>query len=822
MTAFLATYRLQLRPGFGFLQAAAVVPYLADLGISTLYSSPILAARTGSTHGYDVTDPTRLNPEFGSDADFRALCASLHGRGMTLLVDIVPNHMAASHENPWWYDVLARGRASRYARFFDIDWDAGEGKVVLPPLGRPLHEAIAAGELHADTHDGSPALRYFDRVFPLAEGTSPISSLADVLAAQHYTLIHWKEANRHTNYRRFFDIADLVAIRVEDDSVFDATHAFLLSLVRDGFISGLRIDHIDGLRDPRAYLERLAAALRQASPTNPPQIWVEKILSEGESLPESWPVGGTTGYEFANAATRLLVDPDGFFVLEQNARASLELPAWEDTLFRAKREVLHTLFAPDIARTLRPFSRNPDGPLREALIATTAALDVYRTYIEDSPSPADRLHITRAFARAADTLGLDKSFATLRSLMLDHPAGTPAAREFIARWQQLSGPAMAKGCEDTALYRYPVLTALNEVGGTPTLAGDAVTAFHALNARTTSFPLLATSTHDTKRSEDARARLAVLSECPHDWVKFLGRWTITAEPPPGGPTPIAPEHQWPLFQATLAIWPSTRADLALQTRLTDLLIKAARESKRHTSWLDPNADYEHHCRAFVAHLFGDRGQPFRSDLDCLVHRIDIAAAVNSLTQLILKVASPGIPDFYQGCELWMRTLVDPDNRAPVDFDPRQSMLADLSNDTPSLTDLLRSWPDGRLKLFATHRALRWRRAHADTLTGGGYAPLTVHGDHARRVIAFARSHNDSTVIAAAPRLVLSLCHGDSWPLGSRWGNTTIHLPAKTARSWHNALDETTTTAADTGLRVADLFRAFPGALLSPAPHATHQ
>ena len=522
-----ATYRVQLHQGFGFSDALRIVPYLAKLGISHLYVSPLTVARPGSTHGYDVIDPTRLNPELGTGEDFDRLTAVLAARDMGLVLDIVPNHMAVSVDNPWWRDVLANGRASRYANFFDIDWESEGGKIVLPILDRSLNQAIADGEVSYD----SVSLKAGGTRFPVAPGTNG-NEIRSVLEQQYYRLSFWREDT--PNYRRFFEIDDLIGVRVEDDTVFEATHALYFRLLAEGKVQGLRVDHIDGLRDPAAYLHRLRTRATEAAGFVP-YIVVEKVLAPGEELPADWPVSGSTGYDWLGVANGLLVDGRGMPGLDRAYNGFIRgSTSFGDIVYGRKRAVLQSRFQREIRSLASNLaaavdSRISEGAAAEAIIELSACLPVYRTYITPAGTTRQNAQYIEDAARQALGRGAHaESIEALHSLLM-RANDDPKALEFAMQWQQLTGAAMAKGLEDSAFYRYNRLISLNEVGGH---AGAATqTEFHRfLRCRSTKQPhsMNATSTHDTKRSEDMRARLAVLSEMPRQWEIQVNAWSSLA------------------------------------------------------------------------------------------------------------------------------------------------------------------------------------------------------------------------------------------------------------------------------------------------------
>ncbi|HEX4907974.1 MAG TPA: malto-oligosyltrehalose synthase, partial [Actinomycetes bacterium] len=659
MAGYQSTYRVQLSGAFPFAAAQAVVPYLSDLGVSHLYTSPILRARSGSTHGYDVVDPTRVAPELGGEAGLRELVAALRASGMGLIVDLVPNHLATSTENPWWVETLRHGQGAEAARVFDIDWEAGGGKVRLPVLGGPLDQV--ADQVRV----GDGWVVYHEHRFPLAPGT-------DRLERQHYELVEWRRAAVDLNYRRFFTVNDLIGVRQEDPEVYRLTHATILRLVAEGLVDGVRVDHIDGLADPAAYLERLAAAV--------PYVVVEKILEDDERLP-GWPVAGTTGYEFLAVADGVLVDPAaaGAFALGYRELTGAD-PDPAALALAAKRERLERDLGAEVAGVARRLPGD-QAATRSAVVELAAHLPVYRTYVTDVVSAADRMVIGQAAAAASPALdaagaaGLDRLVA---ALLLEAPAP-----EAVRRFQQLSGPAMAKGVEDTALYRDTRLVCRNEVGGNLGVFGRPVAELHQANAeREARWPqsMLATSTHDTKRGEDVRARLAVLSECPDRWWPLAARWTTRLA------AGVDPADALLLWQTMAGAWPLE------QDRCLAYMEKAVREAGLHTTWTDPDPAYERAVAGVVERAYADAA--LLAELDDLVAEFAPAGRSKAAGLALLRLTSPGVPDTSQGTETEQLVLVDPDNRRPVPFTP-----------------------DTSLKFRVTSTTLRLRRQHPNLFTG---------------------------------------------------------------------------------------------------------
>lgn len=792
MTMPRATYRLQFRDGMDFQRAAGLAPYLADLGVSHLYASPIFAATAGSTHGYDVTDHGRFDAVLGGEDGFAALSAALERNGIGLLLDIVPNHMAASVQNPWWRDVLRHGRDSAYARYFDIDWTAG--KLLLPILGEPYGEAVAEGKLTLGERDGQPALLYYDTALPLAPGTEALGTVHDIHEAQHWRLAYWRLAREALTYRRFFEISELVGVRVEDRPVFDAVHRLALRLVADGTVDGLRIDHVDGLADPKAYLDTLRAA---AAPRRP-YIVIEKILGEEEELPADWATDGTTGYEIGFLLTALQIDSRNRAVLDQAWRGFAgDRTAYRQHVVEAKRRIFTVNLAGELRGLIalaarlaeadvasRDFGRDA---LRRAIIEIAAHLPVYRTYVDaHGASPGDRALIDQAVAQAKTAREAEdgRVLDFIAGLLLDSPAGSADRTGFIRRFQQATGPVMAKAVEDTVFYRFNRLLALNEVGAEPSRFGISVADFHAaLRQRRADWPhaLSATSTHDTKRGEDTRARIAVLSEMPTIWRADVARWhEATADlrrTLPDGESPGA-DVEWLLYQSLLGIWPAdldvrdagALSDLA--ERLEEFIVKALREAKQRTSWTAPNRAFEESVGGFVRGILAVQRQDLLRDLERCFQPVLAGGFVNSLAQTALKLTLPGVPDIYQGTELPDLSLVDPDNRRPVDFDQRAALLAEPGELT------IAQWRQGLPKFQLLARLLDLRRRQEALFRDGSYEPLFALGPMAEHIVAFARRAGSECCVTIVPRLPLSLLGGQPVPLlrPEALDGTEIELP----------------------------------------------
>lgn len=796
-----ATYRLQLTPTFGLAAAAALVPYLARLGVSHVYTSSYLQAASGSTHGYDTTDHGRVSDELGGEQALAEFHRALRANGLGNVVDVVPNHMSVADAaaNRRWWNILGDGPTSPDASFFDIDWNPPErklaGKVLLPVLGDDYAKELAAGAITVVSIGSWFEVRYAGLRFPVSASTvldaasDTPAVVHDILEQQHYRLACWRVGRDEINYRRFFDVPTLAGVRVEDPTVFETVHERTLGWQRGGHVQGLRIDHPDGLRDPTGYLQQLRAAA--------PEAWiiVEKILGLGEALPPSWPVDGTTGYDVMRALTALFVDPAGEQALTDLFDTSVgDRRSYEERLTESKRLVLDDLFGAELDRLThvavdlaeasigaRDFSRRM---MRHAIATMLIAMPVYRTYVategkrdlRPSISEHDEAAIaaTLATARQLEPLIEPGLFDFLGSAWRGLVAGTAVGRteamddaldDFIARFQQLSGPVMAKGVEDTLFYRYNRLVALNEVGSDPSRFGLRRDEFHRqmiTAAERMPLSMAATSTHDTKRSEDVRATIALLSEVPDEWSAAVRRWMQMNASKWGSAVPDRTmEHL--LYQTMFGASPLSAR------RARQYVEKAVREAKLTSSWLH-HSESEPSLFAFAEALVAD--PDFQTDLGAFVDQFHGAARLASLSQLVLKAMVPGVPDFYQGSELWTSSLVDPDNRGDVDFAERIRILdgLDAGGAESHVVD------DASLKLWMTRRLLQIRRTALDAFVGPGatYVPLDVRGERARDAIAFTRGVR---VVVVAPIRPVGVDRAG-------WGNTTIALPAGL---WSDAL-----------------------------------
>lgn len=999
----LATYRLQFHSGFRFEDARRLAGYLHALGISHVYSSPVLQARAGSEHGYDITDHNQVNPEIGGYADLQSLVRELKNYGMGLVLDFVPNHMGIGFgENPWWQDVLTNGRTSEFAEFFDLDWNPLKpelrDKLLLPILGDQYGAELEAGRIRLIFSDDGFWITYFDNRLPLDAKTLPLlfepvnahlqtpefdelrhllSELASLpahnstqmeqvqqrrraiapltaslhnlirttpaarelvekamtqvnghpgeqrsfdnlhrlLEVQVYRLANWRVSGEEINYRRFFDINDLIGLRMENPRVFAVTHQLLRRLLAEDLVDGVRIDHCDGLLNPRQYLMRLqmlyAASQCIGAEPRPPvaengveldmqqvfgqREWgsgpdvrsdskdlhnksddrqihsesgpshdkdsppfsavVEKILSPGEELPREWLTDGTSGYEFAALV-------NGVFIDRRNEKPFTNLyhrflgasPDVDLVIYNSKKLIMNSSLASEVNvlahvldeistndRYARDFTRKS---LRDVVQETIACFPVYRTYIDERGqiTDTDRAYIYEAIVRAKRR-NPDKapaSFDFLRDILLLKRRESEEESElyrkkcyFTLKFQQLTGPVMAKGLEDTASYIYNRFIAINEVGGSPKRFGVSADDFHRANEkRTEQWPcsMLATSTHDTKRSEDVRARLDVLSEMPKAWSAQVFRWRRAnrAKKRLLGDGRYVPDfnEEYLLYQTLVGTWRlDSEESKEYVERIKQYMTKAVHEAKVNLSWISTDPAYVEALQAFVEKILaaGTRARPnsFATQVQAFMPAVTFFGAINSLAQRLLMIASPGNPDIYQGMELWDFSLVDPDNRRAVDFNSRQTLLAELDRraergDLPGLcNELIASFQDGRIKLWTTMQALRLRRERHELFHQGSYTPLTATGTKSEHVIAFARENHGRSVVVAVPRLSLTLAGGSlRAPLAELWEDTEITLPATAADSWNNIFTgETLRPTPQRTLLCREVFGNFPVALL---------
>ncbi|MFK0333819.1 malto-oligosyltrehalose synthase [Rhizobium sp. NPDC090275] len=771
-----ATYRIQFRNGMTFDRAAGLVPYLKRLGISHLYASPVFTATSGSTHGYDVTDANEIDPSIGGREGFDRMVKALKAAGLGLILDIVPNHMAASLENPWWHDVIENGENSRYARHFDIDWSR---RLTLPFLGDTFEAVLENGDISVkpDPNTGKPALAYFESVYPLAPQTYQgreaevlkLAAKADIAALherQPYRLMSWRDAPRDLSYRRFFEITGLAGVRVEDKTVFDDTHRLILELVHSGAVDGLRVDHVDGLADPKTYLQQL----RQATGADC-YITVEKILGEGEHIPADWPISGTTGYEFIAALSDALVDGGRIDDLrkayddvagnkvdmETELRAAKTLMA--DRNFEGEFTTLLKL-ATDIAETdgIAIDKASVKSVLRELLVA----FPVYRTYGTTSgltQEGHDMLGKVVAKVSSGPNAPEPQALDLITRILAGDVSATASgeAAEFRTRFQQLTGPLMAKSVEDTLFFRQHMALALNEVGAEPLPRTFSIDRFHAeMKTRLERQPdaISSTSTHDTKRGEDSRARLYTLTEAPDLWAEHVTRWrginrasVVTLD---DGPAP-EPSVEWMLYQALAGVWPPNlqpddAAGLkALEERFLAYVEKSVREAKLRTDWGESNEAYEKAVLDYAAHLLSPENQKFLADFKSAIQPFIEAGVLNSLSQTIIKLTAPGVPDIYQGSEMLDLSLVDPDNRREPDFSQLENSLESSDEIDFSSESDLRS---GATKQRVIRRVLELRRRKIELFRYGSYIPMFLR---APKVIAFARKWKEDEVVVVVAR-----------------------------------------------------------------------
>lgn len=857
-----ATYRLQFTADFRFADGAALAPYLAGLGISHVYASPVFAARTGSTHGYDITDYNQLNPALGTETDFRDMVQSLRDHGLGLILDIVPNHMGISGaDNAFWDSVLAWGPDSPYAHWFDIDWKALSGKVLFPFLGKSYATALDDGDLSLqidsdghlavwahDTHrlpicprDYAVVLsaahsalapefetmtkaapddsRWRDLHTRLADDRPDLSAYDDL--ARLDALIqrqHWRAAKFNLdadaiNYRRFFTISDLAGVRVECADVFAETHALVLTLIDQGLVDGLRIDHIDGLRDPKAYCLRLRQAVGRPIP-----LYVEKILGPDEQLPVDWQTDGTTGYEFANQVVTLLADPAGTDHLTKlyntiTGRAENPRQIVRDAKtavlsgpMRAEREAVLDRVAA-LAAKIPEWADLGHGAIRNGIVQTIASLDIYRTYADaDGITPEGRasigaaLEVARRNAPDLDPAIWDLLADVLTTDLADHlPEDRDAIIEAAMRFQQLSGPVMAKGLEDRALYRYNRLIALNEVGSHPGHFTTTIAAFHqAQITRQHSHPhnMLGTASHDTKRGEDARMRIVAISANTGLWQQKVAEWTVLLDDPA---KPVAPNEAYFLYQLLAGVWPDTPDIPAdLQRRVTDAMLKSVREAGANSRWIFGDTVYEGNITALIVRAFAS--MDFVASFTDFMRRIAPQAEAASLIQTLLKLTVPGVPDIYQGAEMWDHSLVDPDNRRPVDFAHRAALLPDVAAGPVLAPDR----PAAQIKLALIAALLKLRATHPSVFAQGGYTPLQSEGPAASGFLGFTRDTPDDHLLVAVALHPASYSAAD-------WRDTRIILPKGAAPEWHNLMDAQQTDPRDAG----QLFRNLPLAVLTP-------
>jgi (1->4)-alpha-D-glucan 1-alpha-D-glucosylmutase len=917
-----ATYRIQFHSEFTFNQAQNIINYLADLGISDLYASPIFKARQGSTHGYDVVEPTIINPELGTEAEFEQLIAEIQKHQMGWLQDIVPNHMAYDSQNLWLMDVLENGKDSEFFDFFDINWtqpyEEMKGRVLAPLLGDFYGNCLTKGEIKLNYNENGLSISYYDLTLPIKiesyltfigrnlgklaskigqqhpdfikvlgilylvknipeeskgqerynqihfvrsllwetysqnplveefiqnnlqefngeVGNSESFNLLDsLLSDQFYRLSFWKVGAEEINYRRFFTVNELISVKVENLKVFHKTHELIERLVTENKFTGVRIDHIDGLYNPTEYINRLREKLGDV------YITVEKILELTEDLPSYWQVQGTSGYEFLNYVNDI-------FCCSENAKKFTKIytkftglnSAYQNLVYEKKGLILDKNLAGDLdnlAQILKRVSaQTREGSdfttygLKQALFEVLALFPVYRTYIEsDKITEIDRKYVEKTIKAAkkkAPLLEHDFNFIQKVLLLQYEDFRSYTQREewlhFVRRFQQLTGPLMAKGVEDTLLYVYNRLLSLNEVGGNPSYFGIDLDLFHQFNqnkAKNWLHGMNATATHDTKRGEDIRARLNVLSEIPQEWGKQVERWReinqVYKQDKIQDNIPN-PNDEYFFYQTLIGAFPFEESDLSDFTpRIKDYMLKAIREAKVHTAWLRPDKEYEQAFFSFIDRVLEAKESDFWQQFKPFQKQIAEYGIYNSLAQVLIKNTAPGVPDLYQGAELWELSLVDPDNRRPVDYQKRMELLQEIQAKSSQgilqlIKKLLKTKENGKIKLFLIYQLLKARNKHLKIFQNGDYQPIEVTGKYANHIIAFARNYSDKTIIAIAPRFLTTVIKPGQLPLGIEvWQDTDLSIPNK---NWHNLIDNQ--KIAGENLAVGDILQNFPVALL---------
>ena len=848
-----ATYRLQLNHQFGFQDVRAILGYLERLGVSDIYASPIFCATPKSMHGYDMTDPTRLNPELGTHADFELLLEDVRSREMGWVQDFVPNHMAYSRFNPWLMDVLEYGPSSPYYHFFDILWDHPDpdlhGRVLAPFLGETLESVIDSGQLKLHCDANRFFVEYYDHRFPISpvsveaimQGEPQGSAVERFLESIHsdpalfkklmdkqfYCLSPWKTAAEKINYRRFFYINDLICLNIDRPEVFEAVHSTLGTWVEKGMVTGLRIDHLDGLKYPERYLHDLRQRFGKI------YVVAEKILEKDETVPERWPLEGTTGYDFANYTTAVFCDQhhrDAF--IEGYANFISTRTDYESLLFEQKKKVIADHMGGDVDNLVRFLQRtgefcnqSPDATrLAEVLSHLVAAFGIYRTYRADH-APGHRDYLLNAVAQAKRRVPEQAELLERIAKVFLSSKKTEKDEEFIARFRQITGPAMAKGFEDTLLYQYFPLLSLNEVGSMPETFGISIQQYHAFNLARLQTPhtMNATSTHDTKRGEDVRARINVLSEMPQAWFEKVRTWHQMNQPyksiVDGRPAPDC-NDEYMLYQVMLgALPPDSEEHDDFCERLKAYSIKSLREAKVHSRWIEPNEGYEQATIRFVDTIFHDsENDPFWKDFLTFWVRIHEYGLIASCEQALLKMTCPGVPDFYQGTECWDLNLVDPDNRRPVDYKKRIDQLDRLirhfADERPAALEWLYSHRDaGMMKLFVISQTLNLRKKNRPLFAEGDYVPLRTEGRFAEHVIAFARVWRDRFVLVVAPRLIGALAEPGCMPVGvDVWADTRICVPEALRRPGVEIYHEKPVELRD-GVLVGEILDRFPAGLI---------
>ncbi|NEQ76127.1 MAG: malto-oligosyltrehalose synthase [Okeania sp. SIO2C9] len=929
----ITTYRIQFTSNFGFDSAKVIVPYLAELGISDIYASPIFKAKTGSNHGYDVVNSNILNPELGGKEKFAELATEIKSNQMGWLQDIVPNHMAFSSQNHILVDVLENGPESQYRDYFDIDWnhpyEGIKGRVLAPFLGKFYGDCLESGELKLHYGQNGLTVNYYDHQFPIridsytqvltynigklrnklgrknqdfvklqgvlyslkyipsgAEGRERYDQISFIkgmlwelwnenlhikefiedniktfngvpgkpesfdlldklLSEQYFRLSFWKVGNEELNYRRFFTVNDLISVRVEDEQVFNTTHALILEMLKEEKFTGLRIDHIDGLYDPAQYLNRLREK------ANAPYIVVEKILEPSEDLPVNWPVQGTTGYDFLNYVNGIFCDHFNEEEFDQiYSRFIKGTSNYGQLADENQRLIINKHLAGDIdnlAHLLKDISSKYRYAsdftifgLKAALVEVMSVFPVYRTYVsKEGVSKADRECIQRVIAKTKEKIPffineLLNELSFIEKFLLfefdEHLNQEDQDKwlHFVMRLQQFTGPLMAKGVEDTVLYVYNRLISLNEVGSTPSKFGVSVEDFHGFNQHRIAYwphTMSGTSTHDTKRGEDVRTRINVLSEIPEEWESYLQKWQEINAPQKdcvAGLDVPAPNDEYFLYQTLLGAFPVDESEYpTFVERIKEYIIKAIREAKVNTGWLRPDDDYESSLIKFVEHLLNkSEDNEFLPAFRPLQRKVQYYGVFNSLSQAFLKLTSPGVPDIYQGTELWDLSLVDPDNRRPIDFENRAEFLKEIKTKIESdilglIEELLQTPETGKIKMFLIYQALQARREYLDLFQRGNYQKLFVMGSLKDHIVAFSRKWGDSTAIIIAPRLLTKLIQEGENPLGEQvWRETRICLPSGSSLVWKNAItQQKLKEEKEDTLWIRNVLNHFPVALL---------
>ncbi len=913
-----ATYRIQFYSQFNFVQAQEIVTYLANLGISDLYASPIFQASKGSTHGYDVVDPTILNPELGTEADFNKLIDEIHQHQMGWLQDIVPNHMAYDSQNLWLMDILENGKDSEFFDFFDINWNQPyeemNERVLAPLLGDFYGNSLERGEIKLDYNEKGLSVNYFDLELPIRIEsyitfiTHNLGKLAREIGRQHpdfikflgilyllknipeetkgkerydqinfvksliwetyhqnplvekfihnnlqefngkvnnpesfnlldkllyeqfYRLSSWKVGAEEINYRRFFTVNELISVKIEDLKVFNKTHELISQLVNENKFTGVRIDHIDGLYDPAEYLTRLREKLGNA------YITVEKILELTEDLPQNWQIQGTSGYEFLNYV-------NGIFCKLENEREFSNIythftglnASYEDLVYEKKSLILSKNLGGDLENLTqilkRISSHTREGSdftiygLRQALFQVLVLFPVYRTYIDaNGVTEVDREYVKETIkaAKKKAPLLINEFNFIQKVLLLEYEDFRSKTQKeewlhFVMRSQQLTGPLMAKGVEDTLLYVYNRLLSLNEVGGNPSHFGIELSLFHQFNqnkVKNWQHGMNATATHDTKRGEDIRARLNVLSEIPQEWSQQVNQWREINQAYKQNGSPDANDEYF-FYQTLLGVFPFEEDDLAnLPNRIKDYILKAVREAKVHTAWLRPDEEYEQAFFSFIDRLLAAKESDFWQQFRPFQKQIAEYGIYNSLAQILIKNTAPGVPDLYQGAELWELSLVDPDNRRPVDYEQRINFLEDIKakielNILQLIRELIEIKENGKIKLFLTHQLLQARKEYSEIFSNGDYQPIEVTGKYQNHLVAFARNYGDKTIVAIAPRFLTGIVKPGQLPLSVEvWSDTSLKLAHK---NWHNLIDHQTIVGEN--LAVGKILQNFSVALL---------